>query len=842
MSRAIKRMLINASHPEEIRVAIVNGQRLEDLDVEHPSKEQKKSNIYLAVVSRIEPSLEAVFVNYGANRHGFLPLKEIEPSYYLVPSDDPKTDIKKILKEGQELLIQVDKEERGNKGAALTTYISLAGCYLVLMPNNPKAGGISRRIEGDDRDEMKETLNLLKIPNGMGVIIRTAGLGKKQSDLQWDLDVLLHHWNAIKSAASTQSAPCLLHQESNIIIRTIRDNLRPDIKEILIDDEKVYQQAKQYMEVLRTDSKNIVQHYNNNIPLFTKFQIESQIEEAYHHEIRLPSGGSIVLDRTEALTAIDINSAQSTKGQDIENTALNTNMEAATEIARQLRLRDVGGLVVIDFIDMSHIKNQREVENKLREELQNDRAKIQISRISRFGLLEMSRQRLKSSLGESTQVVCNKCSGKGSVRTIESLSLSLLRIIEEESLKQNTSEVQAQLPLELCTYLTNEKRQNILDIETRYQVRIILIPNQYYILPNYSITRVKTSDQKPTEVNKSYKIIEYPKDELYETKKRQSSDSEQAAAVLQSFKFASKNTSARSKPNLLQRIWSSIFDSSPKTTATSKTRGKPNSQKNQAVQANSHEQGDNRQAHTKNRRKSRNTNKNRPRNRNTDNLKKHTTQASHTSHTNQSTQASFEVEHNQRPAHNPSHNQHSQNSQNSQQTNQKHLSDGRQKDFNNNRNKKSLQKSPTQRHTQRSTQKLAHDKIDDVFERFDSIENTTPSPNITTNNNLRLESAKPDYGTEHIESDKQTVQTFKKRPAMTKISKADNLSKRSFHPKRKLKFEFEKYSESVPKNINENKITNDAKNKTDNKDNIENLKHINKINTAIESTIEENSK
>lgn len=561
MNSSVKKMLIDATHQnEEIRVATTIGNRLEDLDIEHPNKDQKKSNIYLAVISRIEPSLEAVFVNYGANRHGFLPLKEIESSYFLARTDDPKSDIKKILKEGQELLIQVEKEERGNKGAALTTYISLAGCYLVLMPNNSKAGGISRRIEGEDRDQMKQVLNSLTIPDNMGVIIRTAGLGKSIDNLQWDLDVLLHHWHAIKNAAGSLQAPCLLHQESNIIIRAIRDNLRPDIKEILINNEKVYEQAKQYMELLRTDSKNVVKHYNNPIPLFTKFQIESQIEDAYQHEIRLPSGGSIVFDRTEALTAIDINSAQSTKGQDIENTALNTNLEAAVEIARQLRLRDVGGLIVIDFIDMSVIKNQREVENRLREALQVDRARIQISRISRFGLLEMSRQRLKSSLGESTQVVCNKCSGKGSLRTIESLSLSLIRIIEEEALKANTSEVHAQLPLELCTFLANEKRETISKMENNYDVRIVLIPNQHYEFPNYKITRIKSDEGKSGSSNKSYNIIEDVPAKKYVSPSKQAS-SEQEVAAVQHVSVNTRSMVRPNKPSLLKRLWSSLFES-----------------------------------------------------------------------------------------------------------------------------------------------------------------------------------------------------------------------------------------------------------------------------------------
>ena len=552
-NQAIKRMLINATHSEEIRVATVTGNRLDDIDIEQPNREQKKANIYLGIISRIEPSLEAVFVNYGANRHGFLPLKEIERSYFSKSTNDPKADFRKILKEGQELLVQVEKEERGNKGAALTTYISLAGCYLVLMANNPKAGGISRRIEGDERNDMREILSSLTIPDNMGVIIRTAGLGKKTADLQWDLDVLLQHWQAIKTAAGSMQAPCLLHQESNVIIRAIRDNLRPHIKEILIDDEELYQQAKQYIEILRSDSKNVVKYYKSDIPLFTRFQIESQIEEAYHHEIRLQSGGSLVFDRTEALTAIDINSAQSTKGQDIENTAFHTNLEAAEEIARQLRLRDVGGLIVIDFIDMESAKHQREVENRLRDALEDDRARVQTGRISRFGILEMSRQRLKTSLGENTQVICSKCSGKGSVRTVESLSLSLLRLIEEESLKQNTKEVHAQLPIELCTFLANEKRNNILEIEKRSNTRIVLIPNQHYIFPNYKINRIKAGTEQPVE--KSYNISDMPDSEgnvSFDQSKKRS----ETAAVSQ---FDLPKYHTNKQPSILKRLWSSIF-------------------------------------------------------------------------------------------------------------------------------------------------------------------------------------------------------------------------------------------------------------------------------------------
>lgn len=810
MSRAIKRMLINASHPEEIRVAIVSGQRLDDLNVEHPSKEQKKSNIYLAVISRIEPSLEAIFVNYGGNRHGFLPLKEIEPSYFLTPTHDPKSDIKRILKEGQELLIQVDKEERGNKGAALTTYISLAGCYLVLMPNNPKGGGISRRIEGDDRDEMRETLNALKIPNDMSVIIRTAGLGKKPSDLQWDLDVLLQHWQAIKNAASNQSAPCLLHQESNIIIRTIRDNLKPDIKEILIDDEKVYTQAKQYMEVLRADNKNIVQHYRDNTPLFTRFQIESQIEEAYQHEIRLPSGGSIVLDRTEALTAIDINSAQSTKGQDIENTALNTNLEAATEIARQLRLRDVGGLIVIDFIDMSHIKNQREVENKLREELQIDRAKIQISRISRFGLLEMSRQRLKSSLGENTQIVCNKCSGKGSLRTIESLSLSLLRLIEEEALKQNTAEVQAQLPIELCTFLANEKRKNVIDIETRYNTKIVLIPNQYIIFPNYNITRIKSNELKSNEPNKSYNIIEAPKNVDYISSTKPAME-DQEVSIVQQFKTLPKPSLQNSKPNLLKRLWSSLFDANTgHQSAPKKSNNKPHNHDKEQRSFHNNNNNKEKRSFDKNnaanndQRKERLPHNHRNKRRPSDNLRKHKRESNFVVENltdnnppqNEQRVGKHIKERQDRP--NQSQNQ-SQNQSSNQRSNQ---ATNQNQSQNVNQQQRSNHKviAPTPKVAHINNDNIKDNKIDCAYDNYRVIDEqtliqknkveTVEITQITIEASITIE---------------PTPKAFKKRPSITRVSNKDNLTKRSFYPKKKLKFEHEKHitdAESLDNNNN----------------------------------------
>ncbi|MBA0193403.1 ribonuclease E [Pectobacterium carotovorum] len=497
----MKRMLINATQQEELRVALVDGQRLYDLDIESPGHEQKKANIYKGKITRIEPSLEAAFVDYGAERHGFLPLKEIAREYFPNNySSHGRPNIKDVLREGQEVIVQVDKEERGNKGAALTTFISLAGSYLVLMPNNPRAGGISRRIEGDDRTELKEALGSLQLPDGMGLIVRTAGVGKSAEALQWDLAFRLKHWDAIKKAAEGRPAPFLIHQESNVIVRAFRDYLRPDIGEILIDNPKILDLAKEHISALgRPDFSSKIKLYSGEIPLFSHYQIESQIESAFQREVRLPSGGSIVIDTTEALTAIDINSARATRGGDIEETAFNTNLEAADEIARQLRLRDLGGLIVIDFIDMTPVRHQREVENRLRDSVRQDRARIQIGRISRFGLLEMSRQRLSPSLGESSHHVCPRCSGTGTIRDNESLSLSILRLIEEEALKENTKEVHAIVPVQIASYLLNEKRDAVNAIEKRQGgVRAIIVPHDGMQTPHYSVVRVRKGEEKPT--------------------------------------------------------------------------------------------------------------------------------------------------------------------------------------------------------------------------------------------------------------------------------------------------------------------------------------------------------
>jgi len=500
----MKRMLINATQSEELRVALVDGQKLYDLDIESPGHEQKKSNIYKAKITRIEPSLEAAFVDYGADRHGFLPMKEISREYF--PSGysfKGRPNIKEVLREGQEVIVQIDKEERGQKGAALTTFISLAGSYLVLMPNNPRAGGISRRIEGDERTDLKASLSKLDLPKGMGLIVRTAGVGKAYEELEWDLSVLLHHWKAISDAAESRPAPFLIHQETNLILRAIRDYLRRDIGEVLIDRPKTFESVKKHIEIVRPDFLSKIKLYNSDVPLFTHYQIETQIETAFQREVRLPSGGSIVIDPTEAMTSIDINSARATKGSDIEETAFNTNLEAAEEIARQLRLRDLGGLVVIDFIDMTPVRHQREVENRMRDSVRQDRARIQLGRISRFGLLEMSRQRLRPSIGETSQGVCPRCSGTGQVRGVESLALSILRLMEEEAIKENTQHVQAQVPVPVATYLLNEKRRSVMHVEKHHGVRVLIIPNPHMDTPQYEVLRVKKDE---TVASASYDI------------------------------------------------------------------------------------------------------------------------------------------------------------------------------------------------------------------------------------------------------------------------------------------------------------------------------------------------
>lgn len=485
----MKRMLINATQEEELRVALVDGQRLYDLDIENRTRIQKKANIYKGKVTRVEPSLEAAFVDFGAERHGFLPLKEISSQYYAkdVKSGGERTNLKELIPEGTQVIVQVEKEERGNKGAALTTYISLAGRYLVLMPNNPKAGGISRRIEGDERNELREALRGLTIPDGMGMIVRTAGIGKGQEELQWDLDYLLALWEAIGEASNAKRAPFLIYQESNVIIRMIRDYLRNDIGEVLFDTQEAFDEAMVFVKQVMPQYESRIKLYSDPLPLFNRYQIESQIESAFEREVKLPSGGSVVIDPTEALISIDINSARATRGADIEETALNTNLEAADEIARQLRLRDMGGLVVIDFIDMGSNRNQREVENRMRDALEADRARVQVGRISRFGLLEMSRQRLRPSLGETSAITCPRCNGQGTIRDVESLSLSILRIIQEEANKQKCAEVKASVPLIVSSYLLNEKRAALAEIESQSGTKVLVTGYPELETPHYKI-------------------------------------------------------------------------------------------------------------------------------------------------------------------------------------------------------------------------------------------------------------------------------------------------------------------------------------------------------------------
>jgi ribonuclease E len=496
-------MLINATQPEELRVALVDGQRLYDLDIESGAREQKKANIYKGKITRVEPSLEAAFVDFGSDRHGFLPLKEISREYFS-KQPEGRVNIKEVLREGQEVIVQVDKEERGNKGAALTTFISLAGRYLVLMPNNPRAGGISRRIEGEERNDLREAINSLNVPADMGMIVRTAGLGRSAEELQWDLDYLLQLWGAIKGASDERPSPFLIYQESNVIIRAIRDYLRQDIGEVLIDSDTVKEEALNFISQVMPQYASKVKLYEDTVPLFNRFQIESQIETAFEREVKLPSGGSIVIDHTEALVSIDINSSRATKGADIEETALQTNLEAAEEIARQLRLRDIGGLIVIDFIDMSPAKNQRAVEERVKESLEADRARVQVGRISRFGLLEMSRQRLRPSLGETSGIVCPRCNGRGTIRDVESLSLSVLRLIEEEALKERTAEVRAHVPIAVATFLLNEKREALAKTEERTKVRLLILPSEHMETPHFDVQRLRDDHEAVLNGETSY--------------------------------------------------------------------------------------------------------------------------------------------------------------------------------------------------------------------------------------------------------------------------------------------------------------------------------------------------
>ena len=569
----MKRMLINATHEEELRVALVDGQHLFNLFIENDTTQRKKANIYKGRVSRVEPSLGAAFVDYGAERHGFLPLKDIS----IAPKEgEENISIKDAVKSGQEIIIQIEKEERGNKGAAITNQISLAGCYLVLMPNNAAAGGISRRVDGEDRTELRATMNELTIPEGMGVIVRTAGVGRSAEELQWDLDVLVKQWEAIMNAYQQKPAPFLIYQESDIIGRAIRDYLRADIGEILIDNEKDFLATKDYLQQIRPDFVTRVKLYDESTPLFSRYQVQKQIESAFQREVTLPSGGSLVFDINEALVAIDINSARATKGDHIEETALNTNLEAADEIARQLRIRDLGGLIVIDFIDMGPISHQRDVENRLRDAVKNDRARIQIGRISRFGLLEMSRQRLRPSLRDANQMVCPRCSGQGTIRNVSSLSLAILRLIEEECMKERGSQIEVHVPISVATYLLNEKRKQIAELEVSYGCDVLILPHADLETPHYAINRTRTNDlTSQAKARLSHEIpyevaTEIPREELAKAVKEEPAV-KNVAPERAAPKTAARKRKPKKAPNLLQRLLAALFG----------TKKKPNRHNNQ---------------------------------------------------------------------------------------------------------------------------------------------------------------------------------------------------------------------------------------------------------------------
>ncbi len=554
----MKRMLFNATQSEELRVAIVDGQKLIDLDIEHAGKEQRKSNIYKGVITRIEPSLEAAFVDYGTDRHGFLPFKEVARSYF-AEGTDGRGRIQDALKEGQELIVQVDKDERGSKGAALTTFISLAGRYLVLMPNNPKGGGVSRRVEGEDRDELRDVIAQLNIPKGMSIIARTAGIGRSVEELQWDLNYLTQLWKAIDDASTIQAGAYLIYQEGSLVIRAIRDYFSADIGEILIDTPDIHEQAVQFMSHVMPNNVARVKLYQDEIPLFTRFQIEHQIESAFAREVRLPSGGAIVIDHTEALVSVDVNSGRATRGSDIEQTAFNTNLEAAEEVARQLRLRDLGGLVVIDFIDMENQRNQREVENALRDALHADRARVQTGKISRFGLLELSRQRLRPSLGETNHITCPRCNGTGHIRGIESTALHILRITQEDAMKENSAIIQVQLPVEVATFLLNEKRADIHKIEQRMGVEVILVPNIHMETPNYNILRIRHDDVNEETSRASYKMVEMPPETTYTPPASESAKATKPIAAVRGITPAAPAPIVEEKPEIVTEIRPSIF-------------------------------------------------------------------------------------------------------------------------------------------------------------------------------------------------------------------------------------------------------------------------------------------
>ena len=578
----MKRMLFNATHAEELRVAIVDGQRLVDLDIEVAGREQRKSNIYKGVVTRVEPSLEACFVSYGEDRHGFLPFKEIAREYFKPGVDAGKARIQDAIADGTELLVQVEKEERGNKGAALTTFVSLAGRYLVLMPNNPRGGGVSRRIEGEDRQELKEAMDQLELPNGMSMIARTAGIGRNVDELQWDLNYLLQLWKAVDDARSLQAGAYLIYQESSLVIRAIRDYFHPDIGEILIDTDDIYEQARQFMLHVMPDMAGRVKRYRDDVPLFSRFQIEHQIETAYSRTVQLPSGGALVIDHTEALVAVDVNSAKSTRGSDIEETALRTNLEAADEVGRQLRLRDLGGLIVIDFIDMESSRAQRDVEQRLRDALHHDRARVQMGKISRFGLMELSRQRLRPALNEGSHITCPRCNGTGVIRDIDSSALHILRILQEEAMKDNTASVHVQVPVEVASFLLNEKRTDIAKLEARLKVTIVLIPNKFLETPNYTIERLRHDDPRLEDVKASYAMADQPStDSPYQLAKEEAAGKPRQEAVVKGITPSSpapvsvRAPAVAESPSIWSRLMSFFTGPADNDRPTSADRRKP---------------------------------------------------------------------------------------------------------------------------------------------------------------------------------------------------------------------------------------------------------------------------
>ncbi len=569
-------MLINATQKEEYRVALVDGQILEGIDFERLGRGQQKGNIYKGRITRVEPSLEAAFVDYGADKHGFLPLKEVAPEYYQTEYREGRGNSRDILRSGQEVIVQIDKEERGTKGAALTTYIGLAGCYLVLMPNNPKAGGISRRIEGEEREELRDILNQLEIPESMGMIIRTAGLGRSIEEIQWDLSVLLSQWTAIQEASLHRAAPFLIYQESDVIIRAIRDYLRPDVEEILVDTPEAFDKVRNHIRLVRPDFESRVKFYDDSTSLFNRYQVENQIESAHQKVVSLPNRASIVIDHTEALVAIDINSARATEGSDIEETALNTNLVAAKEIARQMRLRDLGGLVVIDFIDMHSPRNQRTVENVFRDELKHDRARVQMGRISRFGLLELSRQRLRPSLGDSSHVTCPRCTGKGTIRSVTSLALAILRVIEEETLKTNTQQIRVHLPVDVATYLINEKRDALSKLEKRHHTHVILLPNANFTSPHYEVERIRKDDFNQLTPIESHLLAkkDAPNANSITFGASQNTQAEAEPAMKAFLQTPAPLRAEKDTSSLIRRIWSAVFGATGQEERKEKTETK----------------------------------------------------------------------------------------------------------------------------------------------------------------------------------------------------------------------------------------------------------------------------